>query len=706
MPSTHDKLLAEFPDTTYQAWRQQVDKDLKGGDFQKRLVTKLLDGFDVQPLYAPKAGAAGADAAGFAGLPPYRRGAVAVGRHGARWDIRTLHDQSDLAQLKADLAADLGRGARSLWLRFDATVRFGLDQDAARTGAKLDGIPCSSAQQLEQVLAGVDLAAVPLMLDAGGNAPALAAMAFSVARKRGIPLTSLQGSLACDPLGAVARDGTLPHSIDVARALSVELVRFVAEHAPALRSMVVSTSPYHDAGASSAQEIAYALSTGVGYLRWLTQAGVDVATAARQIGFTYSIGGDLFLELAKLRAARLCWSKLVAACGGDAAAQNTTLHAITSRRTKTVRDPWVNMLRTTTEAFSAMAGGADSLTTRGFDEALGPSEAFARRIARNVQVVLNEEAHVTRVADPAGGSYYLEALTDELARTAWAAFQQIEAQGGMQQALISGAVAKQIAEVADKRNAAVRRRTAPVLGVSEYANLAEEPVVRVAADQAKLRAEQVAEVTRLRAAHPQAAAVAPLVKARAAGHGVLQAAIDAAAAGASIGALSAALGAGAAPIYIEPLPVRSNAELYEALRTRCDAHTAKTGKRPTAFLCNLGAIPQHKARSAFSTGFMNAGGVGVVDNDGFGVAQAAVEAFAASGATLAVICGTDDQYPQWVPELVPLLRQRGAREVVLAGRPGDHEAAFKQAGVGSFIFVGSDVVATLSTLLDRIGVAS
>ncbi len=706
MSSTQDKLLAEFPKTNHQTWRQQVDKDLKGADFQKRLVTKLLDGIDVQPLYAPDAPAQASDIAGFAGLPPYTRGARPLAAHGADWDLRPLHDNPDAAAVSADLATDLSRGARSLWLRFDATVRFGLDADAARAGVGPDGVPCASAAQLQELLREVDLASVPLTLDAGANALAVAAMFFSVARARGVALSKLRGSLACDPLGALARDGTLPYPVEMAASLSAELARFVGSQAKGVRALEVNTTPYHDAGASCAQEIAFALATAATYLRWLTGAGLEVGAAAKQIGFTYSVGGDLFLELSKLRAARLCWSKLVAACGGDAEAQNTHVHTVTSRRTKTQRDPWVNMLRSTTEAFSAMAGGADSLTTRGFDELIGQSDSFGRRIARNVQVVLNEEAHVTRVADPAGGSYYVEALTDAVARSAWALFQELETHGGMQQALLSGAVAKQLAEVADKRNASLRKRGTPVLGVSEYANLAEEAVTRPALDTAKLRSTQLTELTRLRAAHAQAASTAGVTQARAAGKDLFASAIDAATAGASLGALTKALAGGAEPICTQPLPVRRNADPFEALRARSTAHALTTGSLPKAFLCNLGAIVEHKPRSAFATGFMNAGGVAVVDNDGFATAQAAAEAFAGSGATLAVVCGSDAQYPQWVPELVPLLRQKGAREVVLAGRPGEHEAAFAQAGVGTFIFTGADVVTTLAGLLDRVGVAS
>ena len=253
---------------------------------------------------------------------------------------------------------------------------------------------------------------------------------------RGVRRNALCGSLGCGPLGAWARDVSLPLGWTVARSLFGELASYVRQlQAPQLRAAEVSTLAYHDAGASGTQELAYALATGLEYLRWAMDAGLSINAASAQIGFSVGVAGDLFLEVAKLRALRLCWAKLVAACGGDAAAQNTHLHAVTSRRTKTLRDPWVNILRTTTETFAAMVGGADSLTTRGFDELLGVSDSFARRIARNVQTILNEEAHVTHVADAGGGSYYIDALTDGLARGAWELFQGIEQGGGMASAL-------------------------------------------------------------------------------------------------------------------------------------------------------------------------------------------------------------------------------------------------------------------------------
>ena len=686
----HDELLAEFPDVTYEAWRAQVDKDLKGADFEKRLTTRTLEGIVVRPLYTARDLASEPDAGGFAGLPPYRRGGAPLGHHGADWDVRAEERASDLATAQRDIAEDLAGGARSLWLRFDAAARSG---DASRA----DGLPCADLTALDALLKDVDLAKVPVALDAGGNL-AVPATFLALASRRGVELETLRGELGCDPLAALARDGSLPLGLERAATSLGELVLFCARSAPQLKAAVVSSEPYHSAGAHCGQELAYALATGLSYLRWSLAAGASVDAASAAISFGVAVASDLFFEIAKLRALRLCWSKIVAAHGGSPSAQNTRVHAFTSPRTKSVRDPWVNMLRSTTEAFAAMVGGADAVTTRGFDEAIGVSDGFARRIGRNVQIILNEEANVTHVADAAGGSYYVETLTDELARSAWALFQDVERRGGIAELITSGALARELATTAAARATAIARRQQPLTGISEFANVGEEPVVRAAPPERKPAV----------AAKPTPAADAALSQLRAATSPQrMAAAIAAATAGATLTELTRALaGDGARPVRCEALPVRRQAEAFEALRRRSDRHQQASGRRPSVFLCNLGPIPKHKARASFAAGFLQAGGIVPLDNEGFADVEVAAEAFAKSGADTAVICGSDEQYLEWVPKLGPALRARGAKQLVLAGRPGDQQATFEAAGVTRFIFVGADVVASLTQLLDGMGVAS
>jgi methylmalonyl-CoA mutase len=472
----------------------------------------------------------------------------------------------------------------------------------------------------------------------------------------------------------------------------------------------VSLAPYHDAGAHAGQELAIGLATGVAYLRAMTAAGLSVSEATRQIAFSVPVGSDLFMEIAKLRALRQCWSQVVAACGGSGDDQNAHVHAFTSTRTKAQRDPWVNMLRETTEAFAAAVGGADAITTAGFDRVLGPSDDFARRIGENVQVILDEEAHVTQVADPAGGSYYVEKLTDALAERGWQLFQKIEAEGGMADGLMSGRIAALLDDTAKARAANIAKRKQAITGVSEFAHVTEEPVVRTSPDwQAIDKARQSALASGSSddaVAKPLDAARAAGIRTRAGAVACVDKAIEVAAQGANLGQLACALAGQDGPTRVTPLPIRRDAAAFEALRDKADAIAKQTGARPAVFLANLGPIPQHKARSQFASGFVAAGGFTAIDNDGFDTADKAAAAFAASKAPVVALCGSDDAYTTWVAELAPLLKRAGAKRIVLAGRPAspELEAQYKQAGVTDFIFMGADVVKLNAELLAQVEV--
>jgi methylmalonyl-CoA mutase len=561
-----------------------------------------------------------------------------------------------------------------------------------------------TADQLGELLGNVPLEQVTVSLDAGSNALAVAACFLHAARARNVAPASLRAWLNADPLGALARDGALPFSLETAREQLCALSSWAVAKAPSMRSVTVSTVPHHDAGAHCVQEVAYALATAVTYLRWLTEAGLSVLQASSQLAFSFAIGSDLFMEIAKLRAFRQCFARVVEACGGDADAQRAPVHATTSTRTKTARDPWVNLLRETTEAFAAAAGGADAITTSGFDRLLGSSDAFGRRLAANTQVILDQEAHVARVADPAGGSFYVEALTDAIAQAAWHRLQALEAAGGMQQALLGGTVAAEIEEVARARAAAYATRKQAITGVSEFA-LCEEPVLaRGEPDWNAVTAQRQSALARASREESVAKGVAQ-AHARGA-EAWVEAAVEAAGRGATLGQLSCSLASPGEPARARALVRMRHAAPYEQLRDASDARTRATGKRPSVFLCNLGPIPEHKARAQFASGFFAAGGFAVSDNDGFADVEAAIAGFVGSRAELVVLCGSDEAYPRLVAALAPRLREAGAKQVLLAGRPGEHEAAYRAAGIARFIFVGCDVVATLHALLAELGVTT
>ena len=516
-----------------------------------------------------------------------------------------------------------------------------------------------------------------------------------------------QRSLGMDPFAALAADGELPCSLDAALDQLSDLAAWCSTEAPGLRAAHVSTVPHHCAGASAAQELGIAMATGIATLRAASAHGLSVDRAAGQLLFVFALRADLFMEVAKLRAARALWARVVVACGGSPPAGRMVIHARTSPADRTARDPWVNLLRTTTECFSAVVGGADSIHAGPFDEAVGLSDDFSRRIAANIQLLLREESHLHAVADPAGGSWYVEGLTEQLIEAGWAELQAIETAGGMATVLQSGWLAERVASTAAGRAKAVAVRRDPITGVSEFPNLDEEPVLREALELDDLADMAGCALAAWRADHPMVA-LEPLRQA-AVGQGLAtRAAIVAATNGATIGAMSRELGGRAERARCQPLPSLRQAQPYEALRDASDAYLARHGQRPRVFLANLGPIPKHRVRALWSGNFLGAGGFEVLGNDGFASVDAAAAACAAAvaerSALAAVICGTDADYPDILPSMAPALRAAGAQRVMLAGRPGSHQAAYEAAGVDGFIYFGCDVLAVLAGLQRDLGV--
>jgi methylmalonyl-CoA mutase len=373
------------------------------------------------------------------------------------------------------------------------------------------------------------------------------------------------------------------------------------------------------------------------------------------------------------------------------------VHARTSKRVLTQRDPYVNLLRNTVACYAAAVGGAEAITSVPFDYVIGLPDSLSRRIARNTVLILQEEGHLHRVVDPPGGSWYLDWLTDQVAEKAWGIFQEVERGGGMLQATRTGWVAQQIDSAFAPRAKNLARRKEGITGVSEFPDIGEAPVVRPAPDRAALRAAAVGRVASARRSSPALTALSSTGERTAT-------AVEAARQGASIGELAKALGFHAEPTVIPPLAPHPFAEPFEELRDASDAWQAACGKRPRVFLANMGPVAHHTARATYAKNFFEAGGFEVIGNNGFRDADAAAEAFAASGATVAVICSSDKLYPDVVPQLAPKLKAAGARSVVLAGNPGANEAPYRAAGVDRFIFIRCDVLATLRAMLREEGV--
>ena len=575
--------------------------------------------------------------------------------------------------------------------------------DAATRTADVDapasaGVHICNVRDLDSFFADLDLSTTPIHLTAGGNFAAVAATFIAAARRHGVDPRDLSGSFDCDPLGSLADDGVLALGLPGSLELLAEQAQWTDWHAPGIRTITVSTLPYHLAGANAVEELAYALATAIEYLRILTDHEFEPGAACRQIGFRHAIGRDLFVGAAKLRAMRRIWARAAGVCGAAEDERAAPIHAVTAPRGLTTRDPWVNMLRTTVGSFAAAVGGADILTVLPFDTAIGESDELARRMATNSQTILHEESHLGRVVDPGGGSWYLEKLTDELATAAWKHFQTIEAAGGMTAALLDGAIARELDRSLEERGQAIATNRDPVTGVSSYPNLDEARLERETATTPAPSAPVDDDTTEVLGRLFKAANTPT-------GDGtVIEIAIDAASMGATITQLAAALRATRQPTRIPSLPARRDAEIFEHLRDASDVWLADRGVRPQIFLANMGPVPEHKPRAAFATNFFEAGGIVALGNEGFATPAEAADAFAASHTDLAVICSSDARYPDLVPELARELEKRGARTVLVAGKPREHEAAWREAGVTGFIHMGCDQYRMLVDLLQEEGV--
>lgn len=681
------KLASEFPAADYASWRQLAEAGLKGASFDRKLVTRMLDGFNIQPLYTN-------DDQDDATRLIHQVLCATVDAEDAAsgWDIRQLHAHPDSKSVNAAILDDLENGATSVLLRLDAAARAGADVTSGDAG--IDGIAIHCLADLDATLDDVYTNLATVAIDAGAAAIPAAALLAARLEKDAENSTDADDDFASDaapafnidPIGTLAATGSLPVSADEAIKQAADIAADLIDRFPHATAITVNGAPFYNAGATDGQELACLLAGGVTYLRALTDTGMVIDQAAGAIAFNVAVGTDFFAGIAKLRALRLMWSRVLSASGVDDA--TITINAVSAEMALSKVDPWVNMLRTTVTSLSAGLGGADSVICLPYDHLIGLPDGFARRIARNTQLILQEESNVHRVIDPAGGSWFIENLTRELASNAWGRFQSLEARGGIIKALADGSLQKEIAEIWQTRESRVATRRDPLTGVSEFPNITEAKVTCDTPDLATIRKEAKARQTGFKGAIGNN----------------LEDLITAAKSGATIAQMYEALYGKAAGTTIDPLPTHRLSESFETLRDRADAHKASKGRFPQIFLANLGPVAKHTARAMFARNFFEAGGIEAITNNGFADAREAAKAFGESGAKIAVICGSDPQYADMAADVAQSLKQAGATRIYLAGHPGDARADYEAAGIDDFIFIGADVLAICETALSHLGV--
>ncbi len=650
--------FSEFPLPSYEDWKAAAKKTLKGADFDKKLLTKTFEGITLRPIYNQQDVE---DSGALPGQPGYRRGSLAAGYLAEGCKGLSPLDAGSPAEANAQMREELANGASGLSLRL-APAAIGCA--CACNG----GLALYTAQDAKTLFAGIDLAGTELQLYCGLSAlPALSLLCAA-----DIGLEKAKGSVAASPLAVLAASGSLPRPLAKLYDEMAESLRFAEKAAPGLRTVLCQGAVFTSGGADSVTELALVLAQASEYLAALTERGIDIDTAAQSLCLALSVGSNYFMEIAKLRAARVLYSHLVKAFGGSEEAGKAHIVAETAAFSKTVYDPYVNVLRSTTEAFSALVGGAQNLTVAPFDSPLGQSDEASRRIARNIPILLKEEFELSSPVDPAGGSWYVETLTNQVIEAVWQKFTAIEAEGGLLKALLLGSVQKDIAEkLADKKKK-LNTRSLRAVGVNLYANMGEVKLSRPA---------------------KACASAAPAAKNLVLSGGAEEL-VSAFKAGENIASVNAALGGGCGESCTAIAPHRLT-EDFEALRDK----TAQMGG-VKIFLANMGPLTQHKARADFSAGFFEVGGFTVESPAGFESVEDAAKAAKASGAAACVICSTDDSYPELVPPLAKAIKAQSPGTLVLvAGAPApEHKEAYLAAGVWDFIHIRANCYEILKNI--------
>jgi len=615
MAEKYNNLFEEFPPVSTQQWMEKITADLKGADYNKKLVWKTNEGFEVQPFYRAENLGNLEYLNSLPGEFPFVRGTK---KNNNEWLVRQSIVVKDFAEANKKALNYLMRGVDSLAFVFN--------------GGEL------TVADLDVLLKDICLSAVEVNFVGCCSVKATEAFVEYV-KKGGYDPKEVRASVEYDPFGKFAVTGVLRNGAEHVLANAAKLIEQTSEMKK-FKTLAVNGKNFGNAGASAVQELGFSLAQGAEYLTALTEKGVEIDAVAKKLKFNFSVSANYFMEIAKLRAARLLWAQIVKAYGPkcDCAAK-MTIHAETGSWNKTVYDAYVNMLRTQTEAMSASIGGADSITVLPFNAAYEASNEFSDRIARNQQLLLKEESHISKIVDPAAGSYYIEELTASIAENAWKLFIDVQEKGGFIAALREGFIQAEVKKMAAKRDSNVATRRENLLGVNQFPNFTE-----------KVESEL------------DAAVFAP---------------VDLTAEGAEI----------------ETLKPYRGAQAFEALRYKTDVY-AKTNKRPLAFMLTIGNLAMRKARAQFACNFFAVAGFDVLDNNGFKTVEEGVKAAQEAGAAIVVICSSDDEYAELAPAAFEAIG--GKAIFVVAGAPACTDD-LKAKAITNFISVKSNLLAELTS---------
>ncbi|MCX6252469.1 MAG: methylmalonyl-CoA mutase family protein [Bacteroidetes bacterium] len=619
-------LFSEFPPVSTEQWEELIRYDLKGADYDKKLIWKTDEGFDVRPYYR------GEDLENLEylrSLPgdyPFVRGNK---NQRNNWIIRQDFHSADLHEANRLALEAIAKGT-----------------DAVGFNVK----EITTHKQINQLLEGIDLTRTGIHFISSRSYPLTLELFIYEVGHRQLGGEKISGSINFDPISFLLLTGNSCFSGNNNFEEAEYLINTAYKRLPEMKVITVNGHYYQDAGSTLVQELAFSLASGHEYLSELVSKGFSADVIAPRIQFCLATGSDYFLEIAKLRAARLLWAKIVEQYHPEnQGSMNMFIHSVTSMRNKTIYDPFVNMLRTTTEGMAAAIGNADSISILPFDLTYKDPDDFSLRIARNQQLIFKEESHLDKTIDPAAGSYYIESLTDSIAFQAWNLFKLVEEKGGMIACIKSGFVQVEVEKSCRKKSTDIIQRKTVSIGTNQYPNLLENMLEKIE----RVHDENVKEPA----------------------------------------------------VPYKKLKISRSTEVFETLRLATERHIRNGNKKPSIFLFTIGNLAMRKARAAFATNFFGIAGYEIIDNPGFSTVEEGVEAAVQSCSEIIVICSSDNEYTLLAPEICKGIKgQDPGKIVIIAGYPNEIIDSLKEAGIDDFIHLRSNLIETLAKYHKKLGI--
>jgi len=692
-------------------WQAAAAKEVKGKD----LTWQTPEGIAVKPLYTAEDVT---EDPGLPGFAPFTRGVRASMYAGRPWTVRQYAGFSTAEESNAFYRRNLAAGQKGLSVAFDLATHRGYDSDHPRVVGDVGkaGVAIDSVEDMKILFDGIPLDEMSVSMTMNGAVIPILAFFIVAGEEQGVPVGKLDGTIQNDILKEFMVRNTYIYPPEPSMRIISDIFAYTSQKMPKFNSISISGYHMQEAGATQVQELAFTIADGMEYVKYGMASGLDIDKFAGRLSFFFAIGMNFFMEVAKLRAARVLWHRVMTKLGAqDERSKMLRTHCQTSGVSLTEQDPYNNVIRTTIEAMAAMLGGTQSLHTNALDEAIALPTDFSARIARNTQIVIQEETGMTKVVDPLGGSYYIESLTQELVDKAWEIIERVEAEGGMAKAVAAGWPKAMIEEAAAARQARVDRGDDVIVGVNKYRLANEDLLETLEVDNAAVREAQIARINKVKAARDEAAcqaALKALTEGTKSGGNLLELAVVAARARATLGEISSAMEAEFGRYGTTPTPVKGvygapyeGDSRWAQVVDGVDAVTRRLGRKPKLLVAKMGQDGHDRGANVIASAFSDMG-FDVVSGPLFQTPDETVVLALTSGVDVVGASSLAAGHKTLIPELISLLKKEGRSDIkVIAGGvipPQDYDF-LRDAGVQGIYGPGSNVVECAADVLRLLG---